>query len=70
MLSLGVVEAVERLPSLYFAACVPIVGRCVVLEITSFSRLGPRPSVAPVVYLHAAFLLGVLLLMSTILGSL
>jgi hypothetical protein len=70
MLSLGVVEVIERLPSLYFAACVPIVGRCIVLEIASFFQFGSRPSVVPVAYLHVALLLGVVLLMSAILGSL
>jgi hypothetical protein len=70
MISLGVVEVIERLPSLYFASCVPIVGRCVVLEIASFFLLGSRPSAVPVAYLHVTLLLGTVLLMSVILGSL
>jgi hypothetical protein len=70
MLSLRVVEVIERLPSLYFVACVPIVGWCVVLEIASFFQLGSRPLVAPVAYLHVALLLGAMLLMSGIMGSL
>jgi hypothetical protein len=56
---LGLVEVIGRLPSLYFAACVPIVGQCVVLEISSFFRLGSRPSATPVAYLRATLLLGV-----------
>ena len=70
MLSLGVVEVVERLPSLYFATCVPIVGGCIVLEIASFSQMGSRPLAVHVAYLHVTLILGVVLLMSTIFGSL
>jgi hypothetical protein len=55
---LGLVEVIEILPLLYFAACVPVVGWCIVLEISSFFRLGSRPSTAPVAYIHATFLLG------------
>ena len=40
------------------------------MEITSFFQLGSRPSVVPIVYLHAALLLGVVPLMSAIIGSL
>jgi hypothetical protein len=70
MISLGVVEFIERLPSLYFAACVLVVGRCVVLEITSFFQLGSRPLAVPVAYLHVALILGSVPLMSAIMGSL
>jgi hypothetical protein len=70
MISLGVVEVIERLPSLYFAACVPVVGWCVVLEIASFFQLGSRPSTVPVAYLHVSLLLGVVPLMYAIMGSL
>jgi hypothetical protein len=59
MTFLGLVEVVGRIPSLYFATCVLVFGRCVVLEIFSFFWLGSRPSTAPVAYLCVAFILGV-----------
>jgi hypothetical protein len=67
---LGLVEVVGRLPSLYFAVCVLIVGRCVVLEISSLFRLGSRPSAASVAYLRVALLLGVVPPMLATLDSL
>jgi hypothetical protein len=67
---LGLVEVVGRLPSLYFVACVLVVGWCTVMEISSFFRLGSRPSAAPVAYLHATLLLGSVPPMPTTLDSL
>jgi hypothetical protein len=69
MLFLGVVEVVGKLSSLYFAVCVRVFGWCVVLEISSFFRLGSRPSAAPIAYLRATFLLGVMPLMPATLDS-
>jgi uncharacterized membrane protein len=67
---LGVVAVIERLPSLYFAVCVLVVGLCIVLQTSLFFRLGSRTSVALVAHLHATFLLGVMPPMSTIMDSL
>ena len=67
---LGLAEVVGRLPSLYFAAYVPIVGLCVVLQTFSFFQLGSKFLFTPIACLHDAFLLGVMPPMSTILDSL
>ena len=70
MPSLGVVAFVERLASLYFAVYVLVVGLCVVLQTSSFFRLGSWTSVALVAHLHVSLLLGVVPPMSAILDSL
>jgi hypothetical protein len=67
---LGLAKVVGRLPSLYFAVYVPVVGLCVVLQTSSFFRLGSKSLFVPIACLHVAFLLGVVPPMSTILDSL
>jgi hypothetical protein len=67
---LGLFEVVGRIPSLYFAMFVPVVGLCIVLEISSFFRLGSRPLSTPIVYLHVSLLLGVVPPMPPTLDSL
>ena len=67
---LGLAEVVGKLPSLYFAVYVPVVGLCVVLRTSSFFQLGSKSLSAPVACLHAALFLGVVPLMSAILDSL
>jgi hypothetical protein len=58
MPSLALVEVIERLPSLWSGSCGSVVGPCVSLETSSFSRLVTRPLVSPVTYLHVASFLG------------
>jgi hypothetical protein len=70
MPSLGVVAAVERIPLLYFAACVLVVGLCIVLRTSSFFLLGSQTLVVLVAHLHADFLHGVVPPMSAIMDSL
>jgi hypothetical protein len=67
---LGLAEVIGRLPSLYSAVYVPIVGLCVVLRTSSFFQLGSNSLSMSVACLHAAFLLGVVPPMFTILDSL
>jgi hypothetical protein len=55
---LGLVEVVGRLPSLYFAVYVPVVGLFIVLRTSSFFQLGSKYLSAPVACMHATFLLG------------
>jgi hypothetical protein len=67
---LGLDEVVGRLPSLYFAAYVPIVGLCIVLQTSSFFRLGSKSLSTPIACLHASLLLGVVPPISEIMDSL
>jgi hypothetical protein len=67
---LGLAKVVGRLPSLYFAVYVPVVGLCIVLQTSSFFQLGSKSLSAPIVCLHVALLLGVVPPMSAILDSL
>jgi hypothetical protein len=67
---LGLAEVVGKLPSLYFSTYVPIVGLWIVLQTSSFFRLGSKSLSMPVACLHAALFLGVVPLMSAILDSL
>jgi hypothetical protein len=70
MPSLGVVAVVERLPLLYFATCVLVVGLCIVMRTFSFFRLGSWTSAALVEHQHASLLRGDVPPMSSILDSL
>jgi len=70
MPSLALVEAIERLPSLYYESCGSIAGPCTALETSSFFRLVTRPSTVLVKYLHATLLLGVATPMLVTLDSL
>jgi hypothetical protein len=67
---LRLAEVVGRLPLLYFAVYVPVIGLCVVLQTYSFFRLGSKSLSMPVVCLHAALLLGSMPPMSAIMDSL
>jgi len=66
MLSIGVVDSLR---DFHHNVCT-FVWRCVVLQTSSFFRLGSRPSAAPVAYLHVALLLGVVPPIPTTLDSL
>jgi hypothetical protein len=69
MPSLALVEAVERLPSLYSESCGSIAGPCATMETSSLFRLVIRPSTALVTYLHASLLLGATTPMIETMGS-
>jgi hypothetical protein len=70
MHSLALVEVVKRLPSLWPRSCGSIARPCISMETSSFSRLVTRPLVAPIAYMHAASLLGVVTPMLVTLDSL